>query len=312
MYCGTERSYNVAECHRCGGSWPDQLVEQLDASLLGEEEPAGHARLLDDPGSGPPPRWWIPAAAAVIVLGGIGLIASWIVGDEAAAPATTIAATAPPPQPSPPTSSLATTGPPPTAETSETTIQTTTTSTTTTTTTLPPLEPIGEPIPAADLSLGAFALGPLRFGDSGAEVIGRLVASLGQPTNIHDADPTWGLCEGDAGRVVRFASLAVVVIGEEDEEVFAAYRLDAGSEDSALADLSTISGVKIGATFAELDAAYEASITALIDVDGVPSFVVLRSSDRRTLLWGPVDGEGAAAMVSGIYSPRPCDRGPQA
>lgn len=308
LYCGAERRYDVAQCSRCGNPWQDHRIDQLDATVLEATEPDGHERLLHDPGLGPPQRWWIPATAAAVLLGGF-LLAQALTGSEE--PTTTsVAAPAAPVETASPVSPATTARPaspttaaPPTSTSSTTTV---------TTTTLPPIEPVGEPIATESLSLGAFALGPLRIDDPADSVVGRLVATFGQPDTVTEAGPEWGLCEGDPGRVVRFGGLAVVLSGDAGGETFAAYRLEATPGDVTASELATISGVRIGATFNDLDEAYDTSITQLIDIDGTQSFVVLRSSDRRTLLWGPMSGTDSDAVVTGIYSARPCDRGPRA
>ena len=185
---------------------------------------------------------------------------------------------------------------------------TTTTTSTTTTAPLPLLEAIGDAVPIAELSLGAFAIGPFDFDAPAANPIGRLVATFGQPDELRAADESWGLCEGEAGRAITWGPLTVVTRGTDDE-ILVAYRLgplapsDAGHPAAAM---TTLSGLAVGDTTQQVETIYANSTVDYTDVDGVASFRLLRSNDDRLLLWGPV----VDAAVAGIYSPRPCDQGP--
>jgi hypothetical protein len=69
--------------------------------------------------------------------------------------------------------------------------------------------------------------------------------------------------------------------------------------------------LELGDTIERLDAIYLQSGLALEELDGTPTFMLLRSSDSTTLLWGPVSGLDTSDVVRGIYSPRACDGGPQ-
>ena len=158
---------------------------------------------------------------------------------------------------------------------------------------------------AASLSLGAFALGPFSFGSDGSTVAGSLVATLGQPDLRTAADAEWGLCPADTGRVLQWDGLAAIFRDEGSSEIFVGYRYD-GDES----DRTSISGLRIGMTLDEAQSVYPSSlITTASTDDGSPIFLLVRSSDRRTLLWGPL-ADSAEPTIAAINSYRPCDRGP--
>lgn len=184
-----------------------------------------------------------------------------------------------------------------------------TSTTTTTTTTLPPL-PASEPLSADSVNLGAFALGPLRFGSSGDYAAGRLVATFGQPDSRLTADESWGLCATATGRVLGWGGLSAIFRQDGDREFFVGYRYEGAPIDGS-DDLQTISGLEPGMTLEAAQARYLSSVitTGTLE-DGTAIFLLLRSSDRRTLLWGPVGGTDEAPTIEGIYSYRSCDRGP--
>ena len=162
--------------------------------------------------------------------------------------------------------------------------------TTTTTTTEPPVQALGDPIALEDLTLGAFSLGPLDFGDADISALGRLVATFGQPDDVSPIGEAEGLCPTESGRSARFGWLTVLLRDEAGTEVLVAYRLEEPADavpGHPTADLRTISSAAIGATAAEWNAIYGTSIVRTGEVDGTPVLLLLRSSDERTLLWGP-------------------------
>jgi len=194
--------------------------------------------------------------------------------------------------------------------TSEPSTTTSTTTTTTTTTTIAPIESVGEPVPVADLTLGAFALGPFSFNDD-VPALGRLVASLGQPNTRTDAGTDLGLCEGEEGVAYTWDGFTAIFRVEGDTEALAGYRLDATGSDGPAQSITTRSGLALGDTIAKLEAIYLQSDIAYQQIDGIPHFLLLRSTDNATLLWGPVSSVDQTGIVEGIYSPRACDRGPE-
>ena len=74
--------------------------------------------------------------------------------------------------------------------------------------------------------------------------------------------------------------------------------------------LRTPSGAGLGDTVAEIDTVYAGPIVEVGDLDGSPHLFVIRSTDLRTLIWGPLSGEGDDAVLLGINSPYKCDDGP--
>lgn len=203
----------------------------------------------------------------------------------------------------------------PTDETTPATDDTSTGDTTvvTETTTLPPIEPLGDPIPLEELQLARRSIGTLEFGTPADQVLGRLVASLGPP----DADSgdtvstgAFGSCLDVYERIVRWGPLHVIV--NEDAAgvpVFAGYRLDTSeSFISPASDLATLSGLKAGNSIAELEAIYAESFALEYSEDaGVgPIFEMTRTSDGALVLWGPITSSGADGIVLGIFSPPPC------
>lgn len=207
------------------------------------------------------------------------------------------------------TTEISTTTTTPETTSTATTTTTTTSTTTTTTTTLAPIEAEGSPIPVGDLTLGAFALGPFSF-DSGTPYLGRLVASLGQPDSRTPVGTEMGLCDGEEGVAYTWDGLTGIFRVEDDEEILVGYRLVDTGSDRPVQSITTRSGLELGHTVATLDAIYLQSGLAFEDIDGTPHFILLRSTDDATLLWGPVSSTDAEGIVEGIYSPRACDGGP--
>ena len=175
-----------------------------------------------------------------------------------------------------------------------------------------PLEAVGEPLALEDLSMAASGLGDLRFGDNGDTVLGRLVATFGQPdedsgTFISTAD--YGTCDGDVARFVRWGPLAVVVLEPESDPSFAAYRLDLdfGGIESLAAELRTVSGVRAGDTVATLESIYSDTfnISYEVDLEDGLEFQLL-DSEGGLLLHGPVTSADPDGVIRGIYSPDSC------
>ena len=160
------------------------------------------------------------------------------------------------------------------------------------------------------MDLGAFALGPLRFGSSGDYVVGRLVATFGQPEFRLAADESWGLCPTATGRVLQWGGLSAIFRDDGDRELFVGYRYE-GAPIEGGDELHTISGLEPSMTLAAAQARYLSSVvtTGTLE-DGSAIFLLLRSSDRRTLLWGPLGDADKPDMITGVYSYRSCDRGP--
>ncbi len=175
------------------------------------------------------------------------------------------------------------------------------------------IAPIGDPIPLSELKMSSNDIGPLDFGADGEDVIGRLVATFGQPiddTGYIVGSGTFGECPGWSIRVVRFGPLNIVLHGEAGDASFVSYRLDLryGGVTSAATDIATLSGLRVGNTVAELEAIYASFyIEYVVEEDVGLTFQLKLTQNEPVLLWGPVDSQAADALVTGIYSPDACD-----
>ncbi len=182
------------------------------------------------------------------------------------------------------------------------------TTTTSTVAPVPDIEAVGDPIAIADLGLGAFALGPLDFGSTDA--LGRLVATFGPPDTYEEITGAFGLCEGDTGFTTSWGPFTAVFAGAVDAAELAGYRQSSGGGDHPATELTTLSGLSAGDTVADLKTVYQDFIVSLEDNDDGSRFILTRSSDAATLLWGPVSATDDTGTVLGIYSPNACDGGP--
>lgn len=317
VYCGTSRAVTKPICPECGRTWIDTkigeelppLTPELVAASV-EQRQAAAALDLPPPPDEPRRRPWGILIGALLGTAVIALLFSGFFGgdedDPVATPTTAVQTTEPATSTTQPTSTTASTTTAPT-----TTTATSTTTTTTTTTTLAPIEPEGSAVPVEDLTLGAFALGPFGF-DSGSSYLGRLVASLGQPDARIEAGTDFGLCESDTGYAYSWDGFTAIFRDDSGSEILVGYRLDRTGSEHPTQAITSRSGLAVGHTIAKLDAIYLQSGLGFTEIDDVAHFVLLRSSDNATLLWGPVTGTDEDGIVEGIYSPRACDRGPTA
>lgn len=173
----------------------------------------------------------------------------------------------------------------------------------------------GEAVPVEQLTLAVDGIGPIEFGSPAADAVGRLIASLGDPTA--DSGPvtstgTFGACEGEMVRTVRWGPLvAVVVIDPDGTEIFGGYRLDLQYGDilsSGATDLATVSGLKAGDSVLTLEDIYSNFQIAYVVVPGLDTTFQLTGSSGSLLLWGPVTSEADDGTVLGIYAPDACGR----
>ena len=177
----------------------------------------------------------------------------------------------------------------------------------------PTIAPVGVPIAINELTMSSNDIGPLEFGDPGNDVLGRLVSTFGQPTDDTGfivGNGSFGECPGDSIRVVRWGPLNIVTRGEPSNHVFVSYRMDLsyGGITSPTTDMATLSGLRVGDTVGELESIYEDfNIQYVVDQDVGLTFELRASSGGDILLWGPVDSQAPDALVTGIYSPDPCD-----
>ena len=308
VYCGTPRARSVETCPNCGRPWIDQRLAAPVTEPARTGPPSAYAGLgttLDsadtdawlrtDLGEPQPPRWGsfvagLVAVGVVAVIGWFGYQALTGTDDGTPAPTTTTTTTV---------ADVTSTVPPDTTTSTE--------ETTTTTATTPVIEPVGDPIAAADLALGAFAIGPLEFDTDAATALGRLAATFGAPDAVTDIAGDLGLCRDQAGRAVSWGPLTVVTGLEPDgTEAIVGYRL--GNDPSTAAGgLTTLSGLGVGDTVEQLTTIYAAFNVEFRDTEEGIIFVLIRTTDDVTLLWGPVTASTPDGVVEGINSPNACD-----
>ncbi|MBT8206775.1 MAG: hypothetical protein KJO18_00760, partial [Acidimicrobiia bacterium] len=281
VYCGTSRPANIPNCVRCGQPWIDHRVVSDRPVAASSATPASSSAPERTVVGAPPPQSSFapapaqqnapqatPEAAAAdttqilepdlltgsldepkqrsdskirpLMLGfGIGLIiiAAFVFTlrpDSTEAPTTTVAAPVTTIDPTPATSLTAAP-------------DTTTSTTTTTTTTVPPPplpEAVGDPIAVSDLELAAFFIGPLDIGDPSDDVLGRLIATFGEPESHAVIEGALGLCDEQQGVATSWGPLAIV----SADGSFVGYRLDDFSADHPAADIATLSGLRVGDT----------------------------------------------------------------
>lgn len=313
LWCGSERPVDIDVCPACEHSWIDATISEAREGRL-DAAAAANAVWSEPPRSFMRRHWLLISllVAVVLVYGTILFVDSGSTDPGTTLVATTTTA---PTIVVPATSIVPTTAPPTTAAPT-----TTTSTTTTTTTTLPPIAIVEPAYDPDDLTLGAFALGPISFGNSDPDVIGRLAATFGQPDSILPADEKWGLCQDDTGRVLEFGYLSVIMRDIEGGEELVGYRQRLKDRQPDPADLSgdlrTISGLGLASRLSDARQLYSRVVTAELAAQqdetlppGSPIFIVQRSSDGRTLIWGELSDDDDA-VVRSINSPNVCDRGP--
>ena len=320
IFCDTPRPASVPRCPECGNHWIDVTIAEAVAPPTAERPPTAPdvRAITTQPAPKRKPRrlWLFPVGITLAAVAVYAIVFAVLIDrsgpDEEPPDAASSTTVVTDPDPTTPTTAPDVS----TTDTPLTTVPPTTPTTTTepppTTSTLPPIDPIGSAIELEDLTLGAFSLGPLTFGDGDTNALGRLAATFGQPDDRRTIGEGDGLCPTDTGTAARFGWLTAYVRDEGDAEVLVGYRLEAppdGPDGHPTADLKTISGAAIGDTVADWNQTYRTSLVITDEVDGVSVLMLLRSSDERTLLWGPLDDSDPAKLI-GIYSPRACDGGP--
>lgn len=314
VYCGTARPADESTCPECGKPWIDVSVADAagaTAPLLSGKDASGPVPPppipgVDDTGEFdfddwtlPPEqpkskaRWIIPILLliAVVVVWGLVFI------DRGPSTTNTIAAE------TTTTEGAVTTLP----ETTTTAVETTTSTTPeTTTTTIPyPLPedwpPSGDSIGLDELTLKASSIGPLEFGSPIGDVAGQLTMTAGEAQEA-GID---GTCGPEEGYWLQFGALRALFDGWEDDSTFVSYRYEEVGTGPDLG-LTTLSGLALGDTVADLKAIYGSSYT--ISFELIDSKDHFRLSDGgELLLWGPVSGTEDDGIIEGIYSPSPCD-----
>lgn len=176
------------------------------------------------------------------------------------------------------------------------------------------ITPIGDAIPVNELLMTSNDIGTLDFGDDGDQVLGRLAATFGAPTQdtgFRIGDGTFGECPGDSVRVVQWGPLNVVIRSDGDASTFVSYRMDIryGGLTSATRDIATLSGLRVTDQVSQLEDIYGGFVIEYL-VDGDVGLVFKLYSQRggELLLWGPVESQDPEGLVTGIYSPDSCGR----
>jgi hypothetical protein len=181
--------------------------------------------------------------------------------------------------------------------------------------TFEPYEAVGDPIPLDELRMGVDGIGPIEFGVSGGEAVGRLISSLGPPEA--DSGPivstgAFGVCEGQLERIVRWGPfVAIVVVDDDGTETFGAYRIDFsyGDVGHEATNLQTVSGLRAAQSVVALEEIYSSfQITYEVIPDLGTTFQLRSTRTGNLLLWGPVTSDDSSGIVLGIYSPDACDR----
>lgn len=192
---------------------------------------------------------------------------------------------------------------------------------TTTSTPSDPWEPVEPPIEVDRLKLKTDGIRINRdnipdidFGTDAETAIGRLVASLGDPTEDNGwqlSTGKYGVCAGDPERIVIFGTFAAVVTKPGGTEIFNGYRqdLDNGDFTHEAAGIETLSGLALSDTVAELRDIYGTSQDLTFENDPrLGEIFRVTSSSGTLLLWGPVEGSDDEDRVLGIYGPDECGR----
>jgi hypothetical protein len=329
VYCGTPRPADESSCPTCGKGWIDVRVGDIadppvkPASPTVDPDdtaripptpppppptppmaPPPPASSIDDTGEFgfddwtlPPDRprnrgiWLIPIVLLVAV------VIVWILVflDNDSTTTTTLIA-----------ESTTTTVPEPTTTTATPDTTTTTTVPETTTTTVaafpPPATwpPTGDPIDVADLTLRAAGIGPIDIGAPIADVAGAFGATLGEAIASGDDD----LCPPAESYWLQWSDLRVIFDGFGDDATFVSYRYEDVGAGEPLG-LSTLSGLSVGDTVADLAQIYSQFTITFELIDGVDHFRL--NDGGELLLWGPVSSTEPEGIVEGIYSPSPCE-----
>jgi hypothetical protein len=297
---------------------PEERFPSFDSSR--QSLPLRRAQGSAGRGGGANP--WLVGLAIAVVLGAVSVIAFGLFGpadgQQAGTTSTSAADTTDPTDPTDTTDTTDPTDPTDPTGGGDTTATTEGTSVPGSTITIPsgeagPIEPVGEAIPIDELTMSSDDLGPLEFGDPGSEVLGRLVATFGDPsddTGFIIGNGSWGECPGDTIRIVQWGPLNIVTRGTAEDHTFASYRLDLryGGINSPTTDIRTLSGLQVGDTVGDLETIYAGFVVEYTAHPSAGIVFELRSERAgELLLWGPVESPDDAALVTGIYSPDSCE-----
>jgi hypothetical protein len=325
IHCGTPRPADETLCPSCGEPWIDVRVAAPAPTVAAVAPAATAASIaataeLMSPDGEPPlsphdtgefgldewtlppeptkrqPLWLIPIGLI------ISIVAFWAYVYYADSPATTTAVVAEP------STSIAPTTTSPTTTVAALATETTTTVPPTTTTTVPyppasAWQESGQGLSTAQLTMKAAGLGPIDLGGSLSQVSGQLVASLGPAESAGDSD----LCQPEEAYWLQWGPLRVIFDGYEPTSSFVSYRYAETEDSDANVPLTTLSGIGIGDTVAELQNTYNFYTVTFEIIDGQDHFRLVDGGEL--LLWGPVSNTDSTGTVLGIYSPTPCPTG---
>ncbi len=337
IHCGTPRPADETQCPSCGKPWIDILVADVPPVVPESEAPASEPggvaaaatataelvtdedlQLDDEPlavetplpphDTGefgldewtlppePPkkrPLWLIPVGLVLAVMG----FWAYVYYADTGTSTTTVVAEA----------STSTSAAPSTTTTvaALSDESTTTTAPPTTTTTLPypsaaAWEESGEGISTALLKMKASGLGSIDIGSSLADVSGQLVASLGPAESAGVAD----LCPPEEAYWLRWGPLTAVFDGWEPDSAFVGYRYSEINAGETNVPLTTLSGLRLGDTVADLQTTYSFYTVTFEVIEGQDHFRLVDGGEL--LLWGPVSSTDSTGTILGIYSPSPC------
>ncbi len=325
VYCGTPRPADESTCPTCGKGWIDVRVGDVADPPVNPQTPPADPDDTPAPMVPPPPPpiappaspssiddtgefsfddWTLPPDRPknrgiwlIPILLLIAVVIVWVLVflDSDSTPTTT-----------PVPESTTTTAPETTTTTAAPETTTTTTVPETTTTTVaafpPPSAwpPSGDPIDTAELTLRAAGIGPIDFGSPIGDVAGALGATLGEASGSGDDD----LCPPAESYWLQWSDLRVIFDGFGDDAVFVSYRFEDVGAGEPLG-LSTLSGLTVGDTVADLAEIYSQFTITFELIDGVDHFRL--QDGGELLLWGPVSSTELDGIVEGIYSPSPCE-----
>ncbi|GMR02966.1 MAG: hypothetical protein BMS9Abin20_1322 [Acidimicrobiia bacterium] len=319
VHCGTPRPADETLCPTCGKPWIDTSIEEASAptppAATVVDAEAGRSPvppvvppppLDDDTGefsfddwTMPPERHrsvmvWLAPLLILVVAAGLWAV---VFLDAGSVPSTTTVAAS------------GNTLPPVTTSTSSPQTSTSTQPITTTSTSAPAAAlfpppsawpPQGSPVDPSELMLKAAGIGPIDIGAPIGEAAGILTASFGEA----EAAGIDGLCPPDESYWLQWGQLTAIFDGSGADSKFVSYRYEEADAPNSDLGLTTLSGIALGDTVADLQSTYT---FYTISFELIASKDHFRLSDGgELLLWGPVTNTEPTGVVEGIYSPSPC------
>ncbi len=164
-----------------------------------------------------------------------------------------------------------------------------------------------------DLTLAADGIGPFLLGDDAVVVIEGISAIIGG-WDVDSANDITGVqlpnCGGTNLRLVAWGSLALVLTGDADREVFTSWSygfdpLTGNSQDLRQLGLETAAGIGLGSTRVELVDAYGSAIS-IIDQPAIDSATFTIGQETSPHLSGKLDAAGPTGAVDLLESVPTC------